>query len=101
MKSARFLSRLSLRLLIASSTLGVVSAKEPVFDGLGSYTRKITTESAQAQKYFNQGLGFYHGFNHGAAIRAFQEAARLDPKCAMAHWAIALEIGRASCRERG
>ena len=93
MKSARLLSRLFLRLLIASSTLAVVSAKEPVFDGLGSHTRKITTESAQAQKYFNQGLGFYHGFNHGAAIRAFQEAAKLDPKCAMAHWAIALANG--------
>jgi tetratricopeptide (TPR) repeat protein len=68
-------------------------AKEPAFEGLGSYTRKITTESTQAQKYFNQGLGFYHGFNHGAAIRAFKEAARLDPKCAMAHWGIALANG--------
>ncbi len=93
MKSTCFPSRVFLRLLIASSTLAVVSAKEPVFDGLGSHTRKITTESAQAQKYFNQGLGFYHGFNHGAAIRAFQEAAKLDPKCAMAHWAIALANG--------
>src|SRR5688572_13446495 len=93
MKANRFLSRIFLRLLIASSTFAVVSAKEPVFDGLGSHTRKITTESAQAQKYFNQGLGFYHGFNHGAAIRAFQEAAKLDPKCAMAHWAIALANG--------
>ena len=68
-------------------------AKEPTFDGLGSYTRKITTESPKAQQYFNQGLGFYHGFNHGAAIRAFQEAAKLDPTCAMAHWGIALANG--------
>jgi tetratricopeptide (TPR) repeat protein len=68
-------------------------AKEPSFQGLGSYTRKITTESPKAQHYFNQGLGFYHGFNHGAAIRSFQEAARLDPKCAMAHWGIALARG--------
>jgi tetratricopeptide (TPR) repeat protein len=93
MKSVRFLSTVFLRLAIVSCTLAGASAKEPVFEGLGSYTRKITTESAQAQKYFNQGLGFYHGFNHGAAIRAFQEAARLDPKCAMAHWAIALANG--------
>jgi tetratricopeptide (TPR) repeat protein len=70
-----------------------LSAREPVFDGLGSYSRKITTESPKAQRYFNQGLGFYHGFNHGAAIRAFQQAARLDPKCAMAHWGIALANG--------
>ena len=68
-------------------------AKEPVFDGLGPYTRKVTTASPQAERYFNQGLGFYHGFNHGAAIRAFKEAAKIDPKCAMAHWGIALANG--------
>jgi hypothetical protein len=68
-------------------------AREPVFEGLGSYSRKITTSSPKVQKYFNQGLGFYHGFNHGAAIRAFKEAARIDPKCAMAHWGIALANG--------
>jgi tetratricopeptide (TPR) repeat protein len=68
-------------------------AKEPFFEGLGSYTRKVTTDSPEAQRYFNQGLAFLHGFNHGAAIRSFQEAARLDPKCAMAHWGIALACG--------
>ena len=62
---------------IAFSSLGVLSATEPVFEGLGSYSRDVTTKSPQAGRYFNQGLGFYHGFNHGAAIRSFQEAARL------------------------
>src|SRR5438105_12332972 len=70
-----------------------VLAKEPFFEGLGSYKRKITTDSPEAQRYFNQGLAFLHGFNHGAAIASFQEAARLDPKCAMAHWGIALACG--------
>ena len=70
-----------------------VSAKEPFFEGLGSYSRKITTDSPAAQHYFNQGLAFLHGFNHGAAIRSFQESARLDPKCAMAHWGIAMACG--------
>lgn len=68
-------------------------ADEPFFEGLGSYTRKVTTNSPKAQRYFKQGLAFLHGFNHGAAIRSFQEAARLDPKCAMAHWGIALACG--------
>jgi tetratricopeptide (TPR) repeat protein len=71
----------------------LIAAKEPLFDGLGSYSRKITTNSPQARRYFNQGLGFIHGFNHAAAIRSFQEAARLDPNCAMAHWGIALACG--------
>jgi tetratricopeptide (TPR) repeat protein len=70
-----------------------LNAKEPFFEGLGAYKRKITTDSPQAQRYFNQGLAFYYGFNHGEAIRSFQEAARLDPKCALAHWGIALACG--------
>lgn len=71
-----------------------VSAKEePIFPGLGHYQRKITTESPKAQRYFKQGLAFYQGFNLGEAIRSFQEAVRLDPKCAMAHYGIALACG--------
>jgi tetratricopeptide (TPR) repeat protein len=71
----------------------LTAAKEPLYDGLGSYSRKVTTNSAEAQRYFDQGLGFLHGFNHGAAIRAFQQAAELDPQCAMAYWGVALACG--------
>ena len=71
----------------------VVAAKEPLYDGLGSYSRKVTTKSPEAQRYFDQGLGFLQGFNHRAAIRAFQQAAELDPNCAMAHWGIAIACG--------
>lgn len=42
---------------------------------------------------FYSGLSFLYGFNHGAAIRSFQEATRLDPTFAMAHWGIALACG--------
>jgi tetratricopeptide (TPR) repeat protein len=69
------------------------AAKEPLYDGLGSYSRKVTTNSAEAQRYFDQGFAFLHGFNHRAAIRAFQQAAELDPECAMAHWGVALACG--------
>ena len=65
----------------------------PLLEGLGPYARKITTSSPEAQRYFNQGLNLLFGFNHGMAIRSFEEAARLDPECAMAHWAIALACG--------
>jgi len=89
-------TRISWSVLVLAVVLAgaeLVEAKEPIFDGLGSYTRTVTTNSARAQRYFNQGFAFYHGFNHGEAIRSFQEAARLDPKCAMAHWGIALASG--------
>jgi tetratricopeptide (TPR) repeat protein len=78
---------------VALASARIHGAQEPFFDGLGTYTRTITTTSPEAQKYFNQGLNFYFGFNHGAAIWAFKAAATLDPDCAMAHWGIALAPG--------
>jgi tetratricopeptide (TPR) repeat protein len=80
-------------LLGLALALACLGAEEPLFEGLGSYTRPITTDSPEAQKYFNQGLNFYFGFNHGAAIRAFQAAETIDPDCAMAHWGVALACG--------
>ncbi|HEY2143453.1 MAG TPA: hypothetical protein VGH06_03805 [Candidatus Udaeobacter sp.] len=85
------------QLLVCSTvvliTCRVLAAKEPLYDGLGSYSRKVTTNSVEAQRYFDQGLGFLQGFNHRAAIRAFQQAAQLDPECAMAHRGVALACG--------
>jgi tetratricopeptide (TPR) repeat protein len=76
-------------ILISSEARGL----EPLYDGLGSYTRKISTKSAEAQKYFDQGINFYFGFNHGAALRAFQAAETIDPDCAMNYWGVALACG--------
>src|SRR4029077_16160537 len=92
MRTTTILGR-NLAFLWALALAVAAPAKEPFFEGLGSYMRKVTTDSPEAQRYFNQGLAFLHGFNHGAAIRSFQAAARLDPKCAMAHWGIALACG--------
>ena len=84
---------LNLCCAIVLTAVRSLGGQEPFFEGLGSYTRTITTSSPEAQKYFNQGLNFYFGFNHSAAIRAFEAAATLDPDCAMAHWGIALSSG--------
>ena len=78
---------------VALAMCDVLAAKEPLYEGLGSYSRKITTDSPEAQRYFDQGLAFLHGFNHRAAIRAFQQAAEIDPRCAMVHWGLALACG--------
>jgi len=91
MKNALHSSALALALALGASA--APPGPEPLFDGLGSHTHKVTTASPQAQQYFDQGLRFLFGFNHGAAIRSFSEAARLDPACAMAHWGIALACG--------
>src|SRR5262245_45101318 len=65
----------------------------PLFDNLGSYHRPVKTSSELAQKYFDQGLRLTYGFNHDEAERAFREAARIDPNCAMAWWGVAYVLG--------
>src|SRR5215831_15505035 len=64
----------------------------PLFEDLGTYHHKVTANE-QAQKYFDQGLRFVYGFNHDEAEKAFREAARLDPNCAMAWWGVAYALG--------
>jgi hypothetical protein len=68
-------------------------ARPVLYDTLGSYSYKITTNSAEAQRWFDQGLRLVYGFNHHEAQRAFREAARLDPSCAMCFWGIAITEG--------
>jgi len=65
----------------------------PRLQNLGSHAFPVTTASRDAQLFINQGLNLAYGFNHAEAGRAFREAARLDPDCAMAYWGQALVIG--------
>ena len=76
----------------SASPPGATTAAWRPFD-LGSYQRAVTTSSPGAQRAFNQGLIWAYAFNHDEAQRAFEEAVRLDPSCAMAHWGIALVNG--------
>ncbi|HXL46273.1 MAG TPA: hypothetical protein VN977_06690, partial [Candidatus Binatia bacterium] len=71
-----------------------VDGVRPVlYTTLGSYSYRITTNSAEAQRWFDQGLRLVYAFNHLEAQRAFREAARLDPACAMCFWGIAITEG--------
>ncbi len=65
----------------------------PRLQNLGNHIFPVTTKSARAQQFINQGLNLAYGFNHAEADRAFKEAARLDPNCAMAYWGRALVFG--------
>lgn len=65
----------------------------PLFKGLGTHARVITTSSPEAQRYFDQGLIFMYAFNHDEAVRAFRRASQLDPTCAMAEWGVATALG--------
>ena len=60
---------------------------------LGSHTRPVTTDSAQAQEWFGRGLVWAYAFNHEEAAACFERAAEADPGCAMAYWGLAYAVG--------
>jgi len=64
-----------------------------LYEGLGTYHRRITTRSPDAQRYFDQGMRFLWAFNHDESTRSFAHALELDPACAMCAWGVALTVG--------
>ena len=91
MKATAIASLLALAISFTAS--GAEKLPGPLFDGLGDLHHPVTTESKQAQRYFDQGMRLLFGFNHKEAIRSFRSAAFLDPQCAMAHWGVAYAYG--------
>ncbi|RFM27220.1 tetratricopeptide repeat protein [Deminuibacter soli] len=67
--------------------------KAPLFAGLKGIDFTITTNSQEAQTYFNQGMMLAYGFNHAEAARSFYEITRLDSTCAMGYWGFAYVLG--------
>jgi tetratricopeptide (TPR) repeat protein len=65
----------------------------PLWDNLGPLHFAVTTTQPLAQRYFDQGLKLAYAFNHAEAARAFRQAQRLDPNCALCHWGEALVLG--------
>jgi tetratricopeptide (TPR) repeat protein len=60
---------------------------------LGTYSRKVSTRSDKAQRWFDRGLVWTYSYNHEQAIECFQKALEHDPDCAMAHWGVAYAAG--------
>ncbi|HJU64512.1 MAG TPA: tetratricopeptide repeat protein [Gemmatimonadaceae bacterium] len=48
--------------------------------------------SAPAQAEFNRAVGLLHHMTYPRARESFQQVAKLDPSCAMAHWGIAMTL---------
>lgn len=65
----------------------------PLFETFGDLHRDIRSDIPAAQRYFDQGLRLAYGFNHEAAGRAFEQAALLDPKCAICYWGQSIVLG--------
>lgn len=80
-------------LALTFAVTAIAKPSVPLFRGTGSHQLAVSTSSADAQRYFNQGLAFLYAFNHDESIRSFQAATELDPDCAMAWWGIAAAAG--------
>lgn len=94
---------LALGLAWAATTLKSDEANQPaaenaprkvgLYPGFDGYARKVTTKSADAQRWFDQGIQLLYGYNHDEAIRSFEKAGEVDPSCAMAWWGSAYARG--------
>jgi len=60
---------------------------------LGPYSRPVTTNSADAQRWFDRGLNWCFGYHHEEAAACFENALAADPDCAMAHWGVSYASG--------
>lgn len=60
---------------------------------LGSIHRDVTTESVDAQAWFDRGLAWSYAFNFEEGVRCFQRAISHDPDLAIAHWGVAYAAG--------
>ena len=65
----------------------------PLYSDLGTYSRRVSTRSPTAQRYFDQGMRLTYGFGHAEARRAFRAAIRADSTCAMCYWGLAWALG--------
>ena len=56
-----------------------------IVDGVGAPHQEVTTGSAEAQAFYDQGLGWTHSYFWMEAARSFHHALSLDENIALAH----------------
>jgi tetratricopeptide (TPR) repeat protein len=55
-------------------------------NGLGKFTRPISSKNKEAQAYFDQGFQMMYAFAKPEAVRSFRESWKRDPDCAICYW---------------
>ncbi|HMS55703.1 MAG TPA: hypothetical protein PKA27_09915 [Fimbriimonadaceae bacterium] len=55
---------------------------------VGSSSLEVTTTSERARELVKQGLALRHCFWFNESLRAFRDAAKADPNCALAWWGV-------------
>ena len=83
----------SLVITLLSIQLCLSQEKGADYYDLGNFHYKVSTQSPEAQLWFDRGLAMCHGFNHEEAVRCFEKAIAADPGMAMAYWGAAYAWG--------
>ncbi|MDE3110931.1 MAG: hypothetical protein KGL02_13445, partial [Acidobacteriota bacterium] len=48
--------------------------------------------AADVQTNFSTGIAYLHSFQYSQAMRSFERVSKRNPKCAMAHWGLAMSL---------
>ena len=62
-------------------------------EALGTYEWQISTDSSEAQAFFNQGMQLRWAYNMPESVASMVRARELDPTCAMCFWGEAFSRG--------
>jgi tetratricopeptide (TPR) repeat protein len=61
--------------------------------GIGNLHFPISSKNPETQAWFDQGINLVFDFWDYEANRAFEQAIRTDPNCAICHWGLAESLG--------
>ncbi|MGA8940761.1 MAG: hypothetical protein WB439_16480 [Acidobacteriaceae bacterium] len=76
--------------LVAQSVSGVsMATPAQMQERLGTVDFPVSC-GAEVQPYFNRGVALQHDFWYEEAQAQFERIVKADPKCAMAHWGVAM-----------
>ena len=91
----RLISIILVSIIFGFNAIGSSDDREfaVLIDGLGTYSRPISTKSETAQKFFDQGLRLVYGYYSPEATASFKEAIRHDSESPMPYWGLALALG--------
>jgi len=60
---------------------------------LGIHSRGISTDSVEAQVWFDRALNWSYAFSREEAHRCFEKVVEFDPDCAIGYWGLAYSLG--------
>jgi tetratricopeptide (TPR) repeat protein len=76
--------------VIPKVPLELLERRITIQSGIGNAHDGVDTSSADAQRFYDQGLSYLHSYVWIDAARSFHEALRLDPKLAIARAALSV-----------